>query len=328
MGVILWGATGFLELLEYWGDGVLSDLVPMLTLEGFIARRRERGEEPVEFKPEAVIETLPSASGRGGIGIEVICGAGGAFLGLLLWVLGIATFWWMIGLALLGAALGFFLRVSDQIEIPRAWLVGAAAVVGVLLVLNLGNLFRLGLFTRAEDYRAEAWQFLKSEGDVRLVVAERIDKLGAAAGLGTGETNIVASGREIAASLLEKQKGFGVPALDDLKGWALGKLKPPVPQPPSKETEPAPSETTRLEGEIKTLGLGALEARLYRSDFVLERAAKLRNGKVSFWWKVALGLGMILGLTVALLFRQSGGIVAPINPGPGPAPDPYMARMI
>jgi hypothetical protein len=168
----------------------------------------------------------------------------------------------------------FAYRELRRAPIPPRIIGGVAAMIGIALAINLVSLGYFFAFTSPEHYRVKAWQELVADGDLRVQVAKAGDLVGVGSVVEVSG-KILAAVREVAAEVLERHKGFGIPIFDNLKARVVGAMKS---RPASPEAgAPSAEEAARLKKEAEALGLGPMQARLYRSDHTLDRARKVRE---------------------------------------------------
>lgn len=294
LGFTLWGASGFLELLEVFGDGFLSDVIPMLTVEGIIDRFRG-GARKIEPSIPAATKTLPrKAAERKGVSVEAIAGLFGILLGGGLWWLGYIGFFSAIGLAILIAIGGFLLRAVSATHVPVAIFQALLAILVVGVIGSVGRLVYLN-FTTTEDYRLVAWNQLRAESNVMIAAAEKADAISESLSGATG--GLLDKARKGVVEGLKDHK-FGIRGLDELFKSA------PKEERAQETKETKTPQVARVEDEIRELKLGSMQAKLYRSDFVRDRAVAIRDGIVSFWWTVFFWAVGLLAFVFAAFFME------------------------
>ena len=319
IGVMVLGREGLLQILEgIWSlipgvDWVL-DLIPMLTVGWYVKYRGTAGEEE-EVNNSGRFQSPVAKGGSMMVGFAV-----GALVGIVGWFVGLLSMWQGVTTTVVvGAlvALSALLGLSGQ-----GWwkpVTGGAATLFALLCLW----FVLGASSESskslDSFRESAWGVLVEEDDPMLKAARVADK----AGKVLGAEGIVEGAKEGVGKVV-------TPALDALKGFVrdrykgpkdgfLGRLleeKPASPSPaPGAPTPPAPPVAEeKVEEAIplpSSLKLGPMEARLYRSDRLLELAKEGREEEAQRKKKLAFGF-FLPALSFFLLFvtaLSSGGPV-------------------
>lgn len=327
-GTALWGAHGLLQGLEMGaalipGVGWIVDLLPMLTIAGFLARRREEEQDVVEHTYIA-----PHKGDPMGWITALLTGVGGLFLGLILWWTGWIDFMSIFWFALAPAAASFVFRLVAWLKVPRiVYQIGGGILAGLLIIDVLALVFWPGL----ESYRMQAWKSLQEESFFALEVkaAKAADALGKKIRLGDllkKDGSIVESARSKIADTLEGGgvKSEEVPEIlagsggersdtsyaTDVMRWLGKKIRPSEPQREAPQKAPAPVATDRTaaEKQAQELGYGPLQTRLYTSDIVLARAREMRESRTSWLWTgfwVFGGLLVLVGLFGFLQNREA-----------------------
>lgn len=320
-GVALWGAPGLLQTFEVFmefipGVGWMVDLMPMLTIAGFVARRREREESRTETAAEDY--TLAAHGGR--FPMQLLGGILGAVLWFFLWWFGAMSFWWWLLIIPVGVGLGYGFNWLQWYGVSARFF-RVAAILAVAAVLVSGAIAGYyHFFTSAEDYRQEAWQILKEEKDPQLALAEQKDKFGeqvkgVSEAAGRATRSLGKFGGRAAVDVLEKFNPE-TPILQDLKSLALKALKPELTPVPQATTTPT-KETAATQEIAKRLKLGPSQEALYWSDYVLDRAREIRDRQVRLGveWAFFFGVALVFVGVAAFVQRHEEGIVAAPPPG-------------
>lgn len=311
VGIILWGRVGYWQAAEVFlgiGHSFFLDLIPWLTIGGFIARRREARNARDMIVLDEVVEEDEQEVGRanfgGGVMTGLLAGAvGGLLFGLLYSWLEVVTGWGVAGLTIIGSLLGLVAYGLRNVLSEGAVMI-LAGIGAVFLGVVLGRVAYLKNMTTPEDYRQVAWRELEQSGDALIAGAKKLDDF--------GKTEGVQAAKELASGLLDRGKETLKEKLEEIEETGIGivdgfvdSLKGVVKkrEEKKKEAEKQTPETARLEKEAKSLELGSAQARLYRSDRVLERASQIRQGLVSFWsWFSQLPVMLLL--FAGILFTQ------------------------
>lgn len=307
LGAVLWGSPGLLQTFELAmefipGVGWFVDLMPMLTIAGFVARRREREAQEEaqedEYEGEDEPPPPPAAYGRK-MPVEILYGVVALVVGLILWLAGVVSFGWFMAITGFGLLAGLTVRLLWYVDIPARTLGWIAATVGFLLAVDLAFLGYFAWLTTPADYRKAAWEELVAAGDGRIKLAERADKLGES--VSAGEIAEAAKGAArkfgdwLAGGIREQDPAeAGNPAVAEFGNWLRKQLKG---QPAEKKPETTPPpQAARIAKEASEMKLGRAQSWLYGMDFVLDRARGIRNRPISFLEITAVVLIGALGL--------------------------------
>lgn len=322
LGTVLWGSPGLLQPLEsilghFPAFGWFIDLIPMLTVAGFIARRRETESETEEPS------RLPRAAERSVIpmpGLEILLAMVGFLVGLVTWLSGLTSVVWMLWFPLLGVAAGLLVRLFRGMEIPPRFLKSSAVAISIFL-LGLAVIMGVLAATRPpESYRLAAWNQLVAAGDPEVTKAKGKDDTAKTIGAITeGISGVLRGAGETIAGALEK-KTFRSPLLEKGRKALVEAL---TPEEPPEEPAEKPAEKKAESGIPQELAeLGPAQRELYRSPYVLERAKLIANRPIAPLLTVAFLLLGILGLIGLAAVAQT---TRPRGPRPGPDDHPELA---
>lgn len=293
-GVVLWGAVGFIEFAEGLGEGFMYDLIPILSVGGVISRYRDRkktGGEAIKIRDS--IARLRNAAETEFPMAVVFTLLGFLFTGVTWWF-GAISLSQTIGILILFVFAGFLIRYLGEIEIPEGVMVGAISIVGLILVLSVGAFSYNRFLKSPEDFRIEVWNQMKEQGDFQYKAAETLDVVAEKIHGTTG--GIIDGAKEKFSNWWNAQEKR-VRASEKNR-----KLEKPI-EKKEENTQVSKAEENRSKKEAAELKLSPALSRLYRSNYVLDRAKELRGGKISFWQTLSLWtFGIMLFLT-ALLYR-------------------------
>ncbi len=326
--LMLWGSPGLLQtggivlgFIPIVGRAI--DLLPILTIAGFIARRR--GHENMAQQNETPEASQISLEDSTMIVVPFLTGLVGLVLGLILWWNGAIDFTSIIWVTLCPAGAAFMLRLARMVPIPRQLLISVGVIAGALLLLDTIVLGFFGIWWTPESYRRVAWQELQKETSFALLVktAKAADSVGKAINakdLAGAGGSLATQARNRLADFLEGKKSQEheeeppemLAGSEDeessksrrIAGW-LGQLVRS--EPPKKDVKSAEqkADLTAIQKDAARLGFGHMQSRLYASDTVLEKAQEIRSTTTSWLWTAAMWLAGILGFVVIFGLLQN-----------------------
>ncbi len=310
-GIALWGRTGLLQILEgIWnlipGVDWLVDLIPMLTIAGFVAK-----DEPAEGQVTPDLNPPSSTAKQGGSGMSGFLV--GFLVGLVGWLFGIASLKWIPVAALVGGFIVPIFRRMSNMEMPARVVVAArwtAVVAGILLATDLLAYFATKSVS-PEKYRGQAWQQTVAEGDLRLKAAASADSVKEKVTKALPSTEGL--WKKSKEALRKSHKGFGIPFLDQVKEDFLKPSEETPKQEGQQEPEGQPEESSAMKKKVEELKLGPVQAKLYFSNYTLDRAKKIQQEKLDLLANIGITLGILLGVSI-LIILSSGA--TPNGAGP------------
>jgi len=292
IGLSLFGITGgLIQILELVVGlspiiGTVIGAMPMLTIACAITYGMERAEAKTD-KPAIMPAMGDDAmrtflAGLSGIGVWFVCWKYG-------WV-DIGSVGWFFISFLAG---GFLLRFARNCS--QYW--GASVILGVIMLLCLVvNIWLSWSIPDAEKYRDEAWKQLHEAKDYRVTAAQNADSLQQSLdlkGLQEQAANIVHQAREKLADAmlqkkapaqiltvdvdikrLEKNRSGGRTLVQDAVQWTAENIVKPSEAPKQPEKK---ASDPQVEADAERLKVGPVQAKMYREEFVLDRAKELRE---------------------------------------------------
>lgn len=319
LGAMLWGRTGLLQSVEFFSDfvpiiGPLTDFLPTLTIAGIICMRKQGKLESFNF----------SSTERGTQGGSMVTGAVlGAFSGFLgggiLWLSGYIDLPSVLLVILVCLVFGMLLMVFRSLRIPQGFWALLCIVDALVLLAGIGGYIYFTYGTSADDYRDVAWQAVVEEKGPQITMARKLDELRDSFDIdikaGAEKAKEVAkSTRETIAEKMEKHD-FEVPVLNAASRWLAQIVRPAEPSAEKKAEDSVEEELQKAQQEVsieqhkedvKRFG-GPRQAKLYRSDFVLERANYVRNEKINLMESVCFWSGITLIFLLLLTFSGRSG---------------------
>lgn len=313
--LMLWGSPGLLQtggiiigFVPIVGRAV--DLLPILTIAGFVARRRGK-EDATEHNATLEASHLSLEDSAMMIMVPFLTGLVGLIAGFILWWNGVIDFTSILWTTLCPAGAAFVLRLARSVPVPRGLLVGIGGVAGGLLLIVGVGLGCFSILLPAESYRETAWKEFVDAKDFRIIAATQADKIGKVVDITALEQSAGSLVENARRKLAEKLEGGAqTPEEEEPYAVSVGKWlsrnviapKPPDKKMEAQKTKPEPAA---LKKDIGRLQLGPARASLYRSDFVLKRAEEMRENTV--WWfrTAAFWLIGILGFVVTFGLLQN-----------------------